>query len=151
MLSAPGGGALAVSAVFVCAGCSGVAMTESWAPTIEGVYRWSTEREVRGAWDPNDDELVPAPNMFTLTLDDGDWMLTTTASPGRVDSGTYAVVDGRLELMWLEPESSTGLVVVFEMDLHDVGDLALDPTDPMDPDIAFVFASETLTRIADDR
>jgi hypothetical protein len=141
------GGAALVS-ILALSGCT-TGAASSTEPTVEGIYRWSTEGEKPGGWQPTETDLVPTQNTFTLTLDDGDWTMTTTVSPQRTDGGSYTVSDDKLVMDWLEPDSASGIILHFTTEQDDDGNLTLEPVDDMDPGDAFVFSSETLTRIGE--
>ena len=122
---------------------------------LDGIYRWSTTIEqTRGtAADgaefvvPTSTSLIVAPDTFTLSLEDGEWSMITTATP-RHDGGTFTADGGVLDMEWtILPAGEGPYRMTYRYTVADDGGVTLAPIGSTDPVDAFVFSASPWTKI----
>jgi len=135
------------------AGCTGRApfgaaqQTASPGLNLNGTYRWTlTDQDALAHGTSNDktDQALAEnfPNVFTVTLKDGTWVMRQTADPESGD-GTYAIDGDRIAFTW--PRASAVLRFTFSLDAR--GNLRLRPVPPMDAGDQFVWSTKIWTKI----
>ena len=140
------------------AGAGGAAPTTSSASirdrALDGIYRWSTTiDQTKGTAEgaefdhPTDTSLVVAPDTFTLTLQDGQWSMITTATP-RHDGGTYTADGTALVMEWtILPPGEGPLHMEYDYTVGEDGTVTLVPTGVTDPVDVFVYSANPWTKI----